>query len=121
MSNLVVNSDFSSPALDINSYVYYDDMTIGQQSSFSTYWNTYNNSCLQNGNTIFGYPDPSGINTSQFVSIQQDAVIYQDITIPQNGVYELSFYYATRSGYDINPHFNRCSRFSIRGCRRTWC
>jgi hypothetical protein len=102
-TNLVLNSDFSSPSLHNNTYVYYDDMSTEQQNLFSTYWNTYNNSCLQNGNTVFEYPDPSGINTSQFVSIQQDAVIYQDITIPQDGVYELSFYYATRNGYDINP------------------
>ena len=59
MSNFVLNSDFSSPTILTDSYVYYNDLSSTEKTAL--YWktNTGNNTALLNGNNAFGYPDPS--------------------------------------------------------------
>ena len=105
MSNLVLIGDFSSPAFYADGFNYYQDFSSTEHSDFSP-WGTHtgDNTALLNGNNAFGYPDPSNnlINNSQYVSLQQDASIYQTINIPQTGFYEISFYYTGRPDYDWN-------------------
>ena len=104
MTNLVLNSDFLSPTVLTDSYVYYNDLSSTEKTAL--YWNTNadNNIALLNKNNAFGYPDPSNnsFNSSQYISIQSDANLNQTITIPKPGFYGISFYYTGRPGYDWN-------------------
>jgi hypothetical protein len=104
MTNLVLNSNFSSPTILTDSYVYYDSLSSTEQAAL--YWNTNtgNDIALLNGNNAFGYPDPSNnsFNSSQYISIQSVANLNQTITIPKPGFYGISFYYTGRPGYDWN-------------------
>ena len=104
MSNLIINGNFSTPSIATNSYMYYSSLSSSQYTSFV--WTCQNvNLSLQNGSTGFGYPNPSSltISTSQYVSIQGNAIIQQIITIPTNGYYTLQFNYTTRPSFVENP------------------
>ena len=70
MSDLINNGNFSTPSIGTNSYMYYSSLSSSQYTSFV--WTCQNvNLSLQNGSTVFGYPNPLSltVSTSQYVSI----------------------------------------------------
>ena len=105
MSNLIYNGNFSAPIIAANNTVYSYSLTAQQLIDF--YWvpNTTGQLyvSLQNGNSVFTYPDPALISQSQFCSIQYTSNISQSFTVTQTGQYKLSFYYGKRGGgYNLN-------------------
>ena len=108
MTNLVLNSDFRSPLLDTDSFLYYSDelgfvMDTTQQTEMLP-WVGSANISLQNGITAFGYPDLSNAlsTNAQYVGFQVDASLIQEINITQTGFYSISFWYAKRYDCDLN-------------------
>lgn len=116
MSNLIQNGDFSNPDfkttfdysagqfLGTNNFIYYNDL-INHTGNGIPYWNIFSNHVsIQNGVSVFGYPDASTITSNdQYISLQQTCSISQTVTITQAGIYSLSFYYVGRPRYYLNP------------------
>ena len=66
--NLIYHGEFTQPILTTDSFLYSSAFSTDQQNNF--YWSCGPYTAIQNGNTIFGCPDPIFINETQFCSIQ---------------------------------------------------
>ena len=102
-NNILYNGNFDSFDINTDDYIYYGAFTTDQSNNFC--WTCSGDYVsLQNGNTVFGYSDPSGVTpyTYQFASFQYTASISQVVTIPSSGTYQLSFNYSIRDGYELN-------------------
>jgi len=99
-TNLIYNGNFLQPSITTNTYIYTTAFTQAQTNQL--YWNSSANVALQNGITIFNFSDPSLINQTQFLSIQNTGSISQSFTITQLGTYTLYFFYCSRQGYSLN-------------------
>ena len=99
-TSLIYNGNFSQPSITTNSYIYTTAFTQAQTNQL--YWNSSANVALQNGITIFNFSDPSLINQTQFISIQNTGTISQSFTVTQLGTYTLYFFYCSRQGYSLN-------------------
>jgi hypothetical protein len=103
MSNLLYNGTFSLPSIATNSYYYLSTLTTQQKTDFG--WSSSvvtDYTSLQNGSAIFGYPNPSTIGLSQFVSLQYASYISQSFPVANVGNYILTFKYTNRPGYTFN-------------------
>jgi hypothetical protein len=103
MSNLLYNGTFSLPSIATNSYYYFTTLTTQQITDFG--WSSSvvtDYTSLQNGSAIFGYPNPSTIGLTQFVSLQYASYISQSFPVANVGNYILTFKYTNRPGYTFN-------------------
>lgn len=102
MSNLLYNGNFSLPLIPTDSYNYTNTLTAQQQTDLGWSFSGDGNTALQNGSTEFGYPTPSVIGLTQFISLQRATYISQSFSVTNVGYYELSFKYTSRPNYIFN-------------------
>jgi hypothetical protein len=81
MSNLIMNGNFSQPAITTNSFLGIDYFTAQQKTDF--YWNDDDHFTLQliNRSTAYEYEFPSIINTSQYIMIHHIVYIFMQIIV----------------------------------------
>ena len=83
MSNLIQNGNFSTPGIAINDYKYFNDLTTQQLSDVIWRAPIQSYTSLQNGSTVFSYPDPAIIGCTQFAGLQYNSQLFQDFTVLQ--------------------------------------
>jgi len=107
MSNLIQNGDIFYPTI-FTDVQYYTNFVQGQREMLvwvgSDLLSIQNN---DNGVTSFGYPDVTLLNNEslylyQYISFENNAFIYQPITITKIGKYSLSFLYVSRPNFVHN-------------------
>jgi len=107
MSNLIQNGDIFYPTI-FTDVQYYTNFVQGQREMLvwvgSDLLSIQNN---DNGVTSFGYPDVMMLNNEslylyQYISFENNAFIYQPITITKIGKYNLTFLYVSRPNYTHN-------------------
>ena len=58
--NLIINGELEQLIISTDLFLYSTDFTIDQQNKF--YWSCESFTAIQNGNTVFAFPDPILIN-----------------------------------------------------------
>ena len=89
--NLIFNGDFSLPIITTDTFLYSSNFATDEQNNLYWFYGPY--TAIQNGNTVFSFPDPILIN-DQFWSIQYTNYIQQSFSMIIPGSYRLSFHYA---------------------------
>ena len=96
--NLFVNGDFSNPSIMSGYFINYSSFTTDMKNNFLN-WNSYTDLSLASGITNYG--DLSA-TTTQYVILNSTQMIYQIVTIPVTGYYNLTFNYTIQSGTTLN-------------------
>ena len=108
MSNIIYNGTFDLPVVNpTNNYYGLGSFSTQPDMASALFWFSSfifvsDLTTLQNGITIYGYPDPSSINMTQYISLEQTSYISQHFTITRAGQYKLTFQYTGRNVYPFN-------------------